>query len=625
MGTHKNLPEKQPDHAIELPSLISRLEEIRESITVSEAGMAAKLASVNPVYSSSARNLVHYLALRRHDIRGLQDQLATLGLSSLGRAEAHVMATLDAVLGALYGLAGRGWQPHPSPASFSQGKKLLEEHARALLGPGPQGRSVRIMVTMPSEAALDYALVRGLVAAGMDCMRINCAYDDARAWAHMIEHLVRAREELGKGCRVVMDLAGPKLRVGPIEPGPELLKIRPSRDLRGQVTKPARIWLVPATREGQPLPTQADAVLPIAEGDLASLQCGAGLTFRDARGANRRFTVVTVADGCVLVECRQTSYVVSGHELTVKRTPGLPMVFKVGVLPPLESPIILKRGDRLTLSKEPRLGRGAELEKGRASQRGALITCNMPEILGDIRAGERVWFDDGKIGGVVREAHSDHAEIEITQARIGGSKLRENKGINLPDTDLRIPCFTAKDLEDLPFVAAHADVVEMSFVRRPQDVQELRAQLARLTDRPIGVVLKIEARKAFDNLPELVLAVMQHPCAGVMIARGDLALECGYERLAEAQEEILWICEAAHLPVIWATQVLESFAKTGQPSRAEITDAAMGERAECVMLNKGPYIIEAVASLDDILRRMEAHQVKKTSRLRALAVVGKLA
>ena len=96
-----------------------------------------------------------------------------------------------------------------------------------------------------------------------------------------------------------------------------------------------------------------------------------------------------------------------------------------------------------------------------------------------------------------------------------------------------------------------------------------------------------------------------------MIARGDLAIECGYERLAEVQEEILWICEAAHMPAIWATQVLETLAKSGLPSRAEVTDAAMGVRAECVMLNKGPYIVEALEMLDDILRRMEAPPEEK--------------
>jgi pyruvate kinase len=110
-----------------------------------------------------------------------------------------------------------------------------------------------------------------------------------------------------------------------------------------------------------------------------------------------------------------------------------------------------------------------------------------------------------------------------------------------------------------------------------------------------------------------------------MIARGDLAVECGWERLAELQEEILWICESAHLPVVWATQVLEHLAKEGRPSRAEITDAAMAERAECVMLNKGPHLTEAVEVLDNILRRMETHQTKKRSMLRPLALAERFA
>ena len=103
-----------------------------------------------------------------------------------------------------------------------------------------------------------------------------------------------------------------------------------------------------------------------------------------------------------------------------------------------------------------------------------------------------------------------------------------------------------------------------------------------------------------------------------MIARGDLAVEIGFARLAEIQEEILWLCEAAHVPVIWATQVLENLIKRGMPSRAEITDIAMAERAECVMINKGPFVLDAIAMLDDVVERMRGHQHKKTARLRAL-------
>ena len=136
----------------------------------------------------------------------------------------------------------------------------------------------------------------------------------------------------------------------------------------------------------------------------------------------------------------------------------------------------------------------------------------------------------------------------------------------------------------------------------------------------LGIILKIESRQAFDHLPLIMMAALRHRPVGIMVARGDLAIEVGFDRLAEVQEEILWLSEAAHLPVIWATQVLETLAKTGMPSRAEVTDAAMSVRAECVMLNKGKYITDAVRFLDNVLHRMQAHQLKKRSMLRRLAV-----
>ena len=111
---------------------------------------------------------------------------------------------------------------------------------------------------------------------------------------------------------------------------------------------------------------------------------------------------------------------------------------------------------------------------------------------------------------------------------------------------------------------------------------------------------------------------MQQEALGVMIARGDLAVELGIERMSEVQDQILWFFEAGHVPVIWATQVLESLAKSGLPSRAEITDAAMAQRAECVMLNKGPFITEAISALSDILTRMGGHTQKKRDMLRQL-------
>jgi pyruvate kinase len=103
-----------------------------------------------------------------------------------------------------------------------------------------------------------------------------------------------------------------------------------------------------------------------------------------------------------------------------------------------------------------------------------------------------------------------------------------------------------------------------------------------------------------------------------MIARGDLAVELGHARLAEIQEEILWLCEAARIPVVWATQVLDDLVKDGLPSRAETTDAAMAQRAECIMLNKGPHVAEAIGFLTEVSGKMSRHQAKKTARLAPL-------
>jgi pyruvate kinase len=239
-------------------------------------------------------------------------------------------------------------------------------------------------------------------------------------------------------------------------------------------------------------------------------------------------------------------------------------------------------------------------------------------VLRQVRRGERIWFDDGHIGGVIRRVGAAGVKVEITDCRPGGATLRADKGINLPDSTLHLPALTDKDVEDLAVVVKHADLVGLSFAQSAADVASLQGQLARLGGDNLGIILKVETRRGFEHLPDMLLAAMGSRAAGVMIARGDLAIECGFERLAEVQEELLWACEAAHVPVVWATQVLEGLAKTGQPSRAEITDAAMGGRAECVMLNKGPYIAEALRVLDDILRRMQTHQAKKRSLLRAL-------
>jgi len=614
-----------------------RLEKLSEDLAAlgsemlqAESALQKGPSVLHEAHRRSARNLLHYLALRRHDLRSLQSQLALLGLSSLGRAEGHVFSTVLAVRRGLNALLGSGV---PVPCSgeglveIGEGAQILEANTDALLGPPPSGRKVRIMVTMSSEAATNYELVRDLVRNGMDCMRINCAHDNQEAWLGMIRNLQKAREETGRACRIVMDIPGPKLRTGPIASGPAVVKCRPKRDRYGRVESAARVWLTP-NHKPDPAPGPAAACIPLSSGFLSQLEPGDKLHLRDARGAHRTLHVTEMAGKSCWAEARRTIYFIPGlHIVRTKAADhsGELARSRVGKLPATAQTLLLKPGDQLILSRTHKLGRPATYRETGEIITPAQISVSLPEVLDHARPGEPVWFDDGKIGGVIRSVNAESATVEIVQARPDGEKLGPEKGINLPETLIDIPALTPDDLELLKFIVQHTDLIGYSFVRIESDVHNLLERLAQLGGEHLGLILKIETRKGFENLPHLILAAMRMRAVGIMIARGDLAVECGYQRLAEVQEEVLWISEAAHIPVIWATQVLENLTSKGVPSRSEITDAAMGERAECVMLNKGLYLVTAVSVLADILTRMQAHHDKKRSMLRQLHVATSLA
>lgn len=592
--------------------LIAQLWALRAAMLHSEQRYAEAIARVAPHQRESARNLVHFLALRATDLRELQNRLAWLGLSSLGRAESHVLANVDKVLGLLHRLTGQPWQDRSpeEPVGSVSGPAQLGQHTLALLGPVARDRNVRIMVTLPSEAATDFALVRGLVEAGMDVARINCAHDEAADWIAMAKRVRRAAKAAQREVKVLMDLGGPKIRTGALPAGPAVLKLRPVRDEFGFATDPWRLRLV---HPAAPTPTSAEPHAVVDQDWLARLRVGQQIHLTDARDKQRRMLVVEAGAHGAVAQGMETCYLTPETPLSVKGPSGRRVhTAYPGGLPPLPSAIRLHRGDTLTLTADP------QDTDAPADPQHPRVACTLPQVIGQVRTGERVWLDDGRIGAVVRKASRRQLELDIVQARDGGEKLMADKGINFPDSDIDLPALTDKDLQDLQTVARVADLVGLSFVQRPGDVRQLLDALHLLRGDKVGVVLKIETLRGFENLPELMLAAMAGPSAGVMIARGDLAVECGYERMAEVQEEILWCSEAAHMPVIWATQVLESQAKTGVPSRAEISDASMGVRAECVMLNKGPYIVDTIRTLDDILRRMAGHQAKKTPLLRAL-------
>ena len=563
---------------------------------------------------ASAANLLHYVALRRQDIRGIQDKLELMGLSSLGRSESHVLYNVDAVIRILQRIAHEPVMIEPAIEGVSplEGRKILRANADGLFGPNEPGREVRMMATMPTQAATEYALVRDMVAAGMDCMRINCAHDSEPAWLAMVQNLRRAEKEVGRRCKVLMDISGPKLRTGKLELGPQVMRIRPERDAYGRVTKPATV-ILSAEGETKPHFDPSVPVLRVDGGWLSTLRSGDVVTLEDSRGSIRKMAITVVKGWIVKGETRKTIYLDPTTRLTVAKE-GKEGSTLVSNIQHLENPITLKKGDTLLVTAAQALGRPSDRSEP------SRVSCTFPEALQFVKPGERIWFDDGKIGGVVKAASPEGLRIEVTRIAATGAKLREDKGINLPDTNLRLPPLTPKDIQDLPFIIKHADMVGYSFVRTTEDLRALQSELEKLGRPDMPLVIKVETARAFEQLPTLLLESMRGKVSGVMIARGDLAVECGYERLAEVQEEILWMSEAAHMPTIWATQVLEGLTKSGIPSRAEVTDAAVGERSECVMLNKGPHLVEALTALNSILRRMQAHQLKKRSMMRRLNI-----
>jgi pyruvate kinase len=596
--------------------------EFREDALRMERRFARDIALVHPAHRGSARNLLHYMALRQHDIRPMQTQLAALGLSSLGRCEPNTLAGLNAVLSVLMRLAEptaaqtkRPLMPKP-PVDFISGPLLLQRHTRRLLGRRPANRATHIMVTMPSDAAHDAKLVEALLRSGMDIMRINGAHDDVTAWRAMVGHLNRAKRATGLRCKVLVDLAGPKLRTGALETEPGVVRIKPDRDRHGAVTAPARVWLARAGQAHSVPP--GDAILPV-DGHFPTADV-THVVVSDCRGKERRLSVENSAGTSFLCSSSRTIYVEAGSRLIFFAEGKRRGRARVGALNAAPQAIFLHSGDYLTLTRSATAGHPAR--SGPEGPEPARIPCTLPQVFRDVRRGEPIWFDDGKIGGTVTSNDGRALKVKITHTRAAGARLLPDKGINLPLSTLRLSGLTAKDLRDLAFAGAHADLVGLSFAQRPEDIRKLARLLATKQKRPPGIVLKIETRRGFEALPQLLLSALRTPPVGVMVARGDLAVEVGFERLAEVQEEILWLCEAAHVPVIWATQVLESLTKNGAPSRAEVTDAAMAVRAECVMLNKGPYVTEAVAFLDDVLRRMQQHQSKKRSMLRRLSVAG---
>jgi pyruvate kinase len=247
-------------HGAVMKSLAEIQNELKELRAVVLRGQQALLKEWRSLlaasdYAVDAANLAAYVAFRRQDLRKLQDHLLELGLSSLGRCEAHVLPTLEAVnigLDAFMGSTPHEKQLEKLARDSRQGRRRLAQHSEKLLGKAPGNRDMRIMVTLPSLAAEDKRLVNDLVRRGMDLARINCAHDDPAAWQAMVRHVRNASTAAGRPCRVLMDLAGPKLRTGDIGDKPPSLRLKPKRDDGGEARTPAYFLLDASGELGGP-------------------------------------------------------------------------------------------------------------------------------------------------------------------------------------------------------------------------------------------------------------------------------------------------------------------------------------------------------------------------------------
>ena len=502
------MTETELNHSKEVSKLLDEVSKLYDAV-LNEGQMIFEKhqdAIERESFIPSAKNLSHYLALRQRDIRHLQKELVPWGLSSLGRLESKTLSTLEAVINALAAISQtKSSVIDPEQETFSFGEERLAANTKAILGKKPRKRNTAIMVTMPTEAASDLNLVKDLIDAGMNVARINCAHDQKKVWNQIIGNIHQLSQETGKKVKILMDIAGPKIRTD---------------------------WVFTTHKKAK----------------------------------------VKVDDIICLTKNYETL--------------------------PLDQPKV-----KVT------------------------VGCSVPQIFESLKIGDKVLIDDGSVETEVSSIDTESAYLKVKRVNGKSINIKAEKGLNFPGVYFNIEILTDKDKQDIEFACQHADIIGCSFVRTSEDVEAIQAELGRvLGDKAneMPLMAKIETVQAVNHLPQIIFTAASKNPFSVMIARGDLAVETGYIRLAEVQQQIMWFCEAADVPVVWGTEVLANMIDTGIPSRAEVTDAAEGARTECVMLNKGPYIVETVSTLDEILKTMREHQFKKTPKLRALSIAQKI-
>ncbi|HJS64344.1 MAG TPA: pyruvate kinase [Nitrososphaeraceae archaeon] len=608
--------------------IINESEKIKEYFKINDSNFQSK--------NKCCDNLLCYLVLRKRNIEQLQLRLAEDGLSSLGRLEDHVLISIEQIL-KHYGYVINS-NTTLEKINQDDAQVIITNRSRLLLGRPRDNRTTRIMVTVDIGIAHQPQLLEELLKNGMDIARINCAYDTEQNWKMIIEsirntedRLIQSGHGVGRKCRIVMDLAGPKIRIKQTSLGTGPLKITVPKDTYGRSVKLVEGFFdceAEYTERTNLIGVPESFVISVSDGkqELTELEVGERLLFYDSRGKYRMMTVlekvsktrtrvgidksVYLDEGLIIHREKYfvNKFYIKNKEDNTNLCPyprEIQRGIVIGTIKPHPIDLEVKAGDKILINKKE-FNENSNLFEGYGR-----ISCTMPEVLSKVEIGHRVLIDDGKIDAKVISTNDQYLELEITYPSDKTAKIQSEKGLNFPDSNLDIPAITSQDIKDLKFIVKNATAVGISFAHSPEDVRNLYDELVKLGNTDFGVIAKIENRNAVHNLGKILLTGLSLPKFGVLIARGDLAVEMGFENLSLIQEDILCLCEAAHVPVILATQVLETLAKSGLPTRAEITDAARGHRAECVMLNKGKFIVEAVKILSLLLKTEQQHNIKK--------------
>lgn len=269
-----------------LVKMLDKVEELINNAEKFEKHFKKEIEKVHPEFQQSAVNLIHYISIRTQDISDLQEDLGNLGISRLGKAESHVMASLLAVRKILGRLSKQKEKKSNKPTvTIKKGKKLIGKHTDSLLGKKIKGSRTRIMVTLPTDSAEDKHYIAELVKSGMNAARVNCAHDNTDVWKKMINNIKAAKKKSGRNVKVCMDLGGPKLRTGSMIPGPKVIHLQPERDTLGKITNPSDALLVKKIDEDLP---EEIIQIPINGDVLEKLNPGDDLKLEDTRGKKQK-------------------------------------------------------------------------------------------------------------------------------------------------------------------------------------------------------------------------------------------------------------------------------------------------------------------------------------------------